>query len=120
MTQCPHVCSGFHLTLDLDERVSPPEIVPTALVKPSCYHWRLSAGGKGIHVLACVPSNDNKELNAAWAMHWRLANHDDPSRWKADWNRFGATLDTRYIMGVIWDYKNGSHAGEWQDIKRRK
>src|SRR6267378_8683652 len=113
MMICPHGCKEFHITLDLDETKEPPSRLVHGNLLVSCTHWRLSAGGNGVHILSCVLPSD--AVVVFDIVRWRYTNGDDKDRIEFDRQRFHETQDNRWLTGNLWDSKNGGTAGEWQD-----
>lgn len=136
MTVCPHNCGLVHISLDLDDVTNPKDVKNISWpwwqsLGPNMDfegHWRLSASGKGSHLLLCVrePLLEIVDIFEVRLINgddwWRLA-HDlmrcKDSGPKTRWGRYirtraGFRKLERWASGVVFDRKNGKKAGEWQ------
>lgn len=122
MTVCPHRASSAtrikhdHVTLDLDNRTRPPSrylwYSPKNRDVVKCVHWRVSAGGHGLHIIVCL----RHPISAIDKFIFRMWNHDDIWRLSYDMIRYDTgTRDegNLYATGVLFDLKNGREAGPW-------
>ena len=117
---CPHNPEDdhTHVTLDIDRKDGKLEI-PVKLSRlttrnPECAHIRKSASGSNIHIIACFKAG---WYNIGEFFLWRMANGDDKQRISNDWDRWKDTSDIQYATGILFDVKDGLHAGPWEDLK---
>lgn len=94
------------LKLDIDGFTHIPRLVLQRILyaMPRPFFLRLSSSRKGLHIV--VP------LCSEW--DWRRFAYDDPMRVSLDLQRLHKHLA---VKNLLWDTKNGKHAGHWRAIE---
>lgn len=109
MIVCPHSCGMVHATADIDEPY--PAVRNLRNIRGRvCVHRRVSASGN-THYLICT-----SQATVLGLFMIRAQLRDDSVRWAMDWKRWSETHDTSYATGILFDVKDGHHAGEWENV----